>query len=358
MPWKHWSAERLGLALAVLAALGFSFKAIFVKLAYAVPQPVAVDAVTLLALRMAFSLPFFAWMGWRAHRAAGGAGLDRRSLVWVVALGLLGYYGASILDFLGLQYISASLERLILFTYPLLTILIGVFFFGKRLGWPEGAALLLSYAGIGLAFAHDLHLAGDMRTVLLGSALVLGSALSYAFYQAGSEPAIARLGAMRFSALALLVSTFATLAHFAATQPLAALQQPLPVYGHALGMAVFSTVLPVLMTSAAIRHIGAGRTALVGSLGPVMTIFFSAWLLGEALSWWQLGGAALVLSGVLLIGISRQRTTNRPAAAAQPAKPLPHTHSAIGTSAAVETASSASRLTHRSCPSAAPQSGA
>ncbi|HRL39046.1 MAG TPA: DMT family transporter, partial [Comamonas denitrificans] len=211
MPWKHWSAERLGLALAVLAALGFSFKAIFVKLAYAVPQPVAVDAVTLLALRMAFSLPFFAWMGWRAHRAAGGAGLDRRSLVWVVALGLLGYYGASILDFLGLQYISASLERLILFTYPLLTILIGVFFFGKRLGWPEGAALLLSYAGIGLAFAHDLHLAADMRTVLLGSALVLGSALSYAFYQAGSEPAIARLGAMRFSALALLVSTFATL---------------------------------------------------------------------------------------------------------------------------------------------------
>ena len=162
-----------------------------------------------------------------------------------------------------------------------------------------------------------------MRTVLLGSALVLGSALSYAFYQAGSEPAIARLGAMRFSALALLVSTFATLAHFAATQPLAALQQPLPVYGHALGMAVFSTVLPVLMTSAAIRHIGAGRTALVGSLGPVMTIFFSAWLLGEALSWWQLGGAALVLSGVLLIGISRQRTTSRPAAAAQPAKP-PH----------------------------------
>lgn len=325
MPWKHWSAERLGLALAVLAALGFSFKAIFVKLAYAVPQPVAVDAVTLLALRMAFSLPFFAWMGWRAHRAAGGAELNRRTLLWVVALGLLGYYGASILDFLGLQYISASLERLILFTYPTLTILIGVLFLGKRLRWQEGAALLLSYAGIGLAFAHDLHLAADMRTVLLGAALVLGSALSYAFYQAGSEPAIARLGAMRFSALALLVSTFATLLHFAATQPLAALQQPLPVYGHALGMAVFSTVLPVLMTSAAIRHIGAGRTALVGSLGPVMTIFFSAWLLDEGLSWWQLGGAALVLSGVLLIGMTKgqQRRPCDPAAPqAAPASPV------------------------------------
>ena len=318
---RSWSPQRLGVTFAIISALGFSFKAILVKLAYAVPQAQPVDSVTLLALRMAFSLPFFAWVGWSASRKL--APLQARDWLTVLALGLLGYYGASILDFMGLQYISASLERLILFTYPLLTILIGVFFFGKRLGWPEGAALLLSYAGIGLAFAHDLHLAADMRTVLLGSALVLGSALSYAFYQAGSEPAIARLGAMRFSALALLVSTFATLAHFAATQPLAALQQPLPVYGHALGMAVFSTVLPVLMTSAAIRHIGAGRTALVGSLGPVMTIFFSAWLLGEALSWWQLGGAALVLSGVLLIGISRQRTTSRPAAAAQPAKP-PH----------------------------------
>ena len=314
MPWKHWSTERLGLALAVLAALGFSFKAIFVKLAYATPQPVAVDAVTLLTLRMVFSLPFFAWMGWRAQRAAGGAGLDRRTLLWVVALGLLGYYGASILDFLGLQYISASLERLILFTYPTLTILLGVLFLGKRLAWQEGVALLLSYAGIGLAFAHDLQLAADMRTVLLGAALVLGSALSYAFYQAGSEPAIARLGAMRFSALALLVSTIATLLHFAATQPLAALRQPLPVYGHALGMAVFSTVLPVLMTSAAIRYIGAGRTALVGSLGPVMTIFFSAWLLDEGLSRWQLGGAALVLAGVLLISKRRVQSIPRPVA--------------------------------------------
>ena len=301
MPWKHWSAERLGLALAVLAALGFSFKAIFVKLAYAVPQPVAVDAVTLLALRMAFSLPFFAWMGWRAHRAAGGAGLDRHSLVWVVALGLLGYYGASILDFLGLQYISASLERLILFTYPLLTILIGVFFFGKRLGWPEGAALLLSYAGIGLAFAHDLHLAADMRTVLLGSALVLGSALSYAFYQAGSEPVIRLLGAARFTALAMLVSTVATLLHFAVSQPLQALAQPAPVYLHAVGMAVFSTVLPVFMTSAAIRRIGAARTALIGTLGPMLTIFFGYWLLAEPMSVWQMMGAGLVLAGVLLI---------------------------------------------------------
>ena len=143
MPWKHWSAERLGLILAILAALGFSFKAIFVKLAYAVPQAVPVDSVTLLCLRMAFSVPVFAWVGWRASRNL--APLTRRDWLLVIALGLLGYYGASILDFIGLQYITASLERLILFTYPTLTILIGVLFMGKRASRREMGALLLSY---------------------------------------------------------------------------------------------------------------------------------------------------------------------------------------------------------------------
>ncbi|MFY3384332.1 DMT family transporter [Paracidovorax sp. MALMAid1276] len=300
MSFKKWSPERIGLALAVLAAFGFSFKAIFVKLAYAVPQAAPVDSVTLLALRMLFSVPVFAWVGWRASRHL--APLALRDWLAVVALGLLGYYGASILDFVGLQYISASLERLILFTYPTLTILIGVLFLGKTASRREMGALLLSYAGIGLAFAHDLHIAGDARAVWIGAGFVFGSAVSYAFYQAGSEPAIRRLGAARFTALAMLVSTVATLAHFVATQPVSTLVQPLPVYGHAVGMAVFSTVLPVFMTSAAIRRIGAPKTALIGTLGPILTIFFSAWLLDEPLTAWQMGGAALVLAGVMLIG--------------------------------------------------------
>lgn len=299
MPWKNWSSERLGLALAILAALGFSFKAIFVKLAYAVPQAVPVDSVTLLCLRMAFSVPVFAWVGWRASRHL--APLSGRDWLAITALGLLGYYGASILDFIGLQYITASLERLILFTYPTLTILIGVLFMGKRASRRELGALLLSYAGIGLAFAHDLHVAGDTRSVLIGAGFVFGSAISYAFYQAGSEPAIRSMGAARFTALAMLVSTGATLLHFVVSQPMGALVQPAPVYLHALGMAVFSTVLPVFMTSAAIRRIGASKTALIGTLGPILTIFFGAWLLGEPLSAWQLGGATLVLAGVLLI---------------------------------------------------------
>jgi drug/metabolite transporter (DMT)-like permease len=295
MPSKQFSAERLGVALAIVAALGFSFKAIFVKLAYAAAP---VDAVTLLALRMVFALPVFLWVGLRAGRSAPP--LSRNDALMLAALGLLGYYGASILDFIGLRYITAGLERLILFTYPTLTVLIGVLFMGKTLERRELASLALSYVGIGLAFAHDLQLAVDSTAVLIGGAFVFASSLSYAFYLSGSAPMIQRLGSARFTALALLVSTAATLLHFFAVHPLSALSQPLPVYAYGAAMALFSTVLPVFMLSAAIRRIGPGQTALIGTLGPVLTIFFGCWLLGEPVSLAQIAGAALVLCGVWL----------------------------------------------------------
>jgi len=299
MPWKHWSSKRLGVAFAVLAALGFSFKAIFVKLAYAVPQAVPVEAVTLLSLRMVFALPVFLWVGFQSSRKAEP--LTCRDWLMLSALGLLGYYGASILDFIGLQYISAGLERLILFTYPTLTVLIGVLFMGKRLERREVMSLLLSYVGIGLAFAHDLQIAGEVRTVLIGAGFVFASSLSYAFYQAGSEPAIKRFGAARFTALALLVSTLATQVHFFIAQPVSALVQPLPIYAYGAGMALFSTVLPVFWQSAAIRHIGSAKAAMIGTLGPILTIFFGWWLLGESISLAQMFGAGLVLAGVLMV---------------------------------------------------------
>jgi drug/metabolite transporter (DMT)-like permease len=299
MLWKNWSPNRLGVALAVLSALGFSFKAIFVKLAYAVPQSVPVDAVTLLSLRMVFALPVFLWVGFQSSRNAEPLG--RRDWLMLSALGLLGYYGASILDFLGLQYISAGLERLILFTYPTLTLLIGVLFLGRTLERRQLFSLLLSYAGIGLAFAHDLQMAGEMEMVLIGAGFVFASSLSYAFYQAGSESVIKRLGAARFSALAMLVSTGATQLHFFIAQPVSALIQPLPIYAYGAGMALFSTVLPVFWQSAAIRHIGSAKAAMIGTLGPILTIFFGWWLLGESISLAQMAGAILVLAGVLLI---------------------------------------------------------
>ena len=289
---QHTLATGAGLAL--LAAFGFSLKAIFIKLAY----PYGVDAITLLALRMLFALPVFIWVGLFRQRA--GSALSSGDWGRIAVLGCLGYYGASILDFWGLQYISAGLERLILFTYPTLTILIGVLFQGKNFSWREGAALVLCYTGIGFAFVHDLGLA-DSRDVWIGGGLVFASSVSYAIYLAGSAPMIARLGSMRFTALAMLMSTAVTLLHFAAAQPLAAFIQPLPVYGWSLAMALFATIIPVFALSAAIRQLGAGRTTLYGMVGPLLTIGFGWWLLDEAISSAQLAGAVLVVAGILIV---------------------------------------------------------
>jgi drug/metabolite transporter (DMT)-like permease len=284
-----------GVALALLAAFGFSLKAIFIKLAY----PYGVDAITLLSLRMAFALPVFLWVGVVTARRSEVA-LTGGDWMRLSVLGLLGYYGASILDFWGLQYISAGLERLILFTYPTLTVLIGVVFQGKAFHRREGLALLLCYVGIGLAFAHDLRF-GEARAIWIGGALVFASSVSFALYLAGSGGMIVRLGALRFTALAMGVSTLATLLHFLAVEPLSAFVQPLPVYGLALAMAAFATVVPVFAQSAAIRALGAGRAVLVGMVGPLLTIFFGWWWLDESISGAQLIGAALVIVGVLAI---------------------------------------------------------
>ncbi len=285
-----------GAGLALLAALGFSLKAIFVKLAY----PYGVDAITLLALRMGFALPIFLWIGLAEQRRAASGPLTRSDWGRLFVLGLLGYYGASILDFWGLQYISAGLERLILFTYPTLTIMIGVLFQGKPFSRREAVAVLLCYSGIGFAFIHDLG-QGEAREVWIGGALVFGSSVSYALYLSGSAPMIGRLGAMRFSALAMLVSSAVTLLHFSLVQPFTAFIQPLPVYGWGLAMALFATVVPVFAQSAAIRRLGAGRASLFGMVGPLLTIGFGWWLLDESISLAQMIGAALVVVGILIV---------------------------------------------------------
>ena len=298
MPWKHWSPERVGVALAVLAAFGFSFKAIFIKLAYAVPMASPVDPVTLLSLRMTLSLPVFAWVGFQSGRSAPP--LTRRDGGVLLVLGLFGYYGASLFDFLGLQYISAGLERLILFTYPTLTILIGILFMGKTLHRNELGALLLSYAGIGLAFAHDLEFSADMRNVLIGGTFVFASSLTYSLYLSGSAPMIKRLGSARFTALVMMVSTAAAQAHFLVSQPLDAYILPPRTYAYVAAIVAFSTVLPMFMQSASIARIGPARSVLIGTIGPVLTIFFGWWILDEPASAAQVTGTGLVLAGVWL----------------------------------------------------------
>ncbi|MDR3352522.1 MAG: DMT family transporter [Zoogloeaceae bacterium] len=290
--------------MALCAAIGFSSKAIFVKLVYLAPD-VSVSAVTLVALRMFLALPVFLWVAFRGKAPAEP--LARRDAGMLILLGIVGYYGSSLCDFQGLKHISAALERLILYTYPTLTVLIAVIFFRHRLTRRECASIALSYAGIGLAFAHDLNASGTGDSIWIGAGLVFAASLLYAAYLSGSAPMIARLGSVRFTALCMTVSCIGTILHFLATEPFAALALPWRIYTLIFAMALFSTILPVFMLSAAIARIGAARTVLIGSIGPIVTIFMGWLWLDERLSLPQIIGALLVLAGVLLVSLARKK---------------------------------------------------
>ncbi|MEJ2508673.1 MAG: DMT family transporter [Gammaproteobacteria bacterium] len=294
-------AALAGAGLVLIAAIGFSAKAIFVKLAYRY----AVDPVTLLALRMLLSLPFFIGAAfWSRRRRAPR--LDKRDWSNVLFLGVVGYYLASLFDFLGLQYVTAGLERLVLFLYPTLVVLITLVRFRRPIGRVELLALVLSYGGIGFVFLHDLRVEGT--NVPLGTALVFASALAYATYLVGAGELVHRIGTLRFTAYVLTVSCLAVVVQFLLTHPVNALVQPTPVYALALAMALVSTVMPAFLLTAGIRRIGARTAALIGAVGPVSTIALAAVFLGEPISAVQILGAALVLIGVITVSLRQRRT--------------------------------------------------
>lgn len=292
----------VGLVFAACGAVGFSFKAILVKLAYRH----GVDAETLLALRMAFSLPFFLVMGLLASRSAA-IPLSGRDWWWMAGLGLFGYYLASYLDFLGLAYISAALERLILFLYPTIVIVMSALFLGKPISRRMMGALALSYLGIGLAVGHDLKIAGETADVVLGCLLVFGSAVSYALYLMGNGQVVGRLGSGRVTAFASSFACAFSLAQFGLMRPFESLIQPWQVYGLSLAMAIFSTVAPVWLVSEAIRRLGAGPVSLTGTLGPVITLFLGWVMLDEVIGAVQMAGTAMVIAGVLVMARPQAR---------------------------------------------------
>jgi drug/metabolite transporter (DMT)-like permease len=298
-------AAWIGPVFAVVGVLGFSFKAILIKLAYSWHS---VDAISLLTLRMLYSAPFFAAMAWWASRHSS-APITRRDWLLLTWLGFVGYYLSSLLDFLGLQYITAAFERLVLFLYPTMVVLLSAIMFKQRVGARAAVALVLSYAGILLVFADDLRLTGDPHALSLGCALVFGAGFCYALYLVGAGPVIARLGSVRFIAWAMLISSAFVVGQFAATRPLGLLAPPASVQLLSLAMAVCSTVLPTFLIAEAIKRIGANRTSLVGSLGPVFTIWLGYWILGEPIYAIQLAGAALVLAGVTLVTLQARRVS-------------------------------------------------
>jgi drug/metabolite transporter (DMT)-like permease len=290
----------LGALFAFVATFAFSAKAVLVKLAYVH----AVDPLTLLTLRMLFSLPFFVIPAVWSMRGTAVVPLEKRDWISLAVLGFLGFYLASLLDFMGLEYITASLERLIVFLYPTMVVLLAALLFRKRITPAAVTALILSYAGILLVFVHDVSL--DQQNLLVGSGLVFASTLSYAAYLTGCDPIIARLGAVRFTAYAMTISGIIVVTHFLLTHPAGELAtQPVPIYRLAIIMALFSTVLPAFMLSAGIRRIGAGKASIIGAAGPVCTIGLAYLLLGETMTKDQIAGAALVLAGVLWIIIRK-----------------------------------------------------
>ena len=292
----------IGPLCAVVGVLGFSFKAILIKLAYAAAP---VDPVSLLALRMIYSAPLFIAMAWWASQRHGAQPFTPSDWRALAGLGFLGYYLASLLDFLGLQYIGVSLERLVLFLNPTIVVVLSALLLGKPIRRRAIAALLLSYAGIAIVMAHDLRASDDAAATAAGTALVFGSALAYALYLVWSGEVIARLGSARFIAWAMLASTAFVLVHFALVRPIAALAAPARVQLISLAMAVFSTVLPTWLIAESIRRMGANKAALIGSLGPVFTIGLGAMILGEPVHAVQLAGAALVLTGVMLVTLRK-----------------------------------------------------
>jgi drug/metabolite transporter (DMT)-like permease len=282
-----------GLLLAAAGSIAFSGKAIIVKLAYRH----GVDAITLVMFRMLFAVPFFIAMAWWAGRHQ--APLTRNDWLGVLGLGFSGYYLSSFLDFLGLQYISASFERLILYLNPTLVLILGWVLYKRKISYRQGVAMAVSYSGVLLVFGHEVSLVGE--NIALGAALVFGSAITYAIYLTYSGQLVQRLGSLRLAGLATTVACFFCILQFVLLKPMTELYVAPDVIWLSLLNAIACTVLPVLMIMMAIERIGPGLTSQIGMIGPMSTLTMGAFLLNETFNLWILMGTVLVLGGVFWV---------------------------------------------------------
>ena len=286
-----------GLLLATFGAIAFSGKAIIVKLAYRY----GVDAVTLIMYRMLFALPIFAVMAWWATYRQGGGGkapLTRKDWLGVLGLGFTGYYLASFLDFAGLAYVTASLERLILYLNPTLVLLLGLVMYQRRVAAGQLIGMAISYSGVVLVFGHEITLQG--ADAAWGALLVFLSAVSYAVYLVYSGELVRRLGALRLVGLATTVACLLCLLQFAVLRPMSAAVVAPEVIWLSLLNATLCTAVPVLMVMMAIERIGASMAAQTGMVGPMSTILMGVLILGEPFTAWVAAGTVLVIAGIFV----------------------------------------------------------
>ena len=288
----------IGAAAVVIGSVLFAGKAVLVRYNYI---HFKVDTVPLLALRMLFSAPFYAVILYFQNRKQSEVPkLTGKEWLWMLAIGLVGYYLASFFDFWGLKFITASVERLILFIYPTLVVIISAIFLKKPIYKIQYIALIITYLGVAISFIPDLQM-GMQKNLIIGSILIFLSSLTYALYLIGSGEMIPKIGALRFTCYAMLISTVMVTLHYSVTVGGGLFAYQSGVYWLSITMAVFTTVIPSFLISEGIRRIGSGNASIIGSIGPIATIIMANIFLGEIINSWQIIGTFVVLGGVLMI---------------------------------------------------------
>jgi len=290
----------VGVGMVIVAALGFSSKGILIKLAYALG--VEIDAISVMAIRMLFALPFFVFIAIRSSIYSKRAAMTTKDWLDILFLGFIGYYLSSLLDFSGLAYISASLERMILYLYPTIVVILTAMLGRRRMHHYEVLALLVAYTGMGLMFISDHSM---MNTdILKGSSMVFAAAISFSVFLVFGQRVIQRLGPQRFTSYSMSVAAVFTLVHYFIEHGLHLLGHSMNFYLIGLFMAIFCTVLPAYMMNEGIHRIGANRAAIISSAGPVMTLVLAFVVLGEVLTPIQMGGMLMIVGSIYIVGKS------------------------------------------------------
>jgi drug/metabolite transporter (DMT)-like permease len=296
--YKRSSYFITGVILSVLGAICFSTKAIFVKLAY---RETAVDAVTLLALRMIFSLPFFAVSAWWVTLKSSNVKFTAKQWIAVGLIGCLGYYISSLLDFIGLQYVTAGIERLILFAYPTMVLLMSALIFKVNINRAQWIALVITYVGLLIAFWGEVSFVGKSTQFYLGAGSIFICAITYAMYIVGSGRIIPAVGATKFNSYAMSFAALAVIIHFIIVNDNSLLFLDFEIYAYSFLMAIIGTVIPSYLVTQGINRVGSDNTAIIGSVGPVSTIVQAYFFLNEPIHLMQLSGTVLILTGILII---------------------------------------------------------
>jgi len=286
-----------GALLVFGSAFCFALKGIFIKMAY----QYGIDTISLLTLRMVFSAPIFGFVAFRLSKQATNVGLKYPQWLWVAMLGIWGYYVSSYFNFLGFNYITAGMERVLLFTYPTFVVLINALLGKRKINAIQIVALLLTYAGILVAFLQNINSA-QQKDLFWGAFWVVLSGFTYALYLIGSDGIIPKVGPQKFTAYAMLAASAATVLHCAIANGLDLFHFVPQVYWIGIAMAIFVTAIPTFMLSEGIKRLGSSNASIINSIGPVFTIVLATTILGEAISGGQVVGTFLVLLGVLLIG--------------------------------------------------------